>query len=79
MNEEQFKDYKRRNPYHIWAYRSDGSKFVAHFRDKREANRWAGKTNTRLGNTTNASRIKRKRRRTNTRPPIFGTRFPIDK
>lgn len=46
--------------YHVWAYRDNGTKFVAKFKDKADAERWAGKTKTRLGKTTDASKVSRK-------------------
>ncbi len=53
---EAFHKYSKENPYQVWAYREDGSKFVAQFKNKKEAKRWAKITKTILGKTTTASK-----------------------
>jgi len=64
--------YKTENPYHIWAYRDDGSKFVAAFKNRREAVRWSRAIRGRLGKVTTAAQPKRKRRPSSP----FGIRMP---
>jgi hypothetical protein len=59
---KDFKGYKKDNPYHVWAYRRDGTKFVAHFKNKAEATRWSKVTHSRLGNVTTASKSRPKRK-----------------
>jgi hypothetical protein len=62
-DKERMRLYKKQNPYHIWAYRSDGSKFVAHFKNRKDAEKWAGNKNikSRLGKVTTAAQTRKKR------------------
>jgi hypothetical protein len=67
-----FKRWKKENPYHIWVYRGDGSKFVGHFKNKAHAIKYAGKQ--KLGKVTTAS--KTKKRRSSSGSYGFGLNFP---
>lgn len=59
-----FKGYKEQNPYHVWIYREDGTKFVGHFKNKRDAmnwrNRFSKRSKIRVGNVTTASQPRRR-------------------
>jgi hypothetical protein len=75
MDREAFKAYKARNPYHTWVYREDGTKFVGHFKDKKEAESWAkiGR-GVRISEKTTSAAKQRQRRNNNVG---FGIGFPI--
>jgi len=55
MTPEGFKGYKKDNPYHVWVYRDDGSKFIGHFKNRAEAASWARRGKATLGTETTAS------------------------
>lgn len=42
------KQYRKTHTHKVWAYRDDGSKFLAHFKNGAEAEQWSNKTRTRI-------------------------------
>jgi hypothetical protein len=67
MDKESFKQYKKDNPYHVWVYRKDGSKFVGHFQSRKHAMSWAKAAKhpkELIGSETSAGKSRGKRRET---------------
>ena len=62
MNREEFKEYKKRFPYHVWVRRG-GTKFVGHFKNRAQAFRWAGNHPEDIGKVTTAAKTVHKKRK----------------
>lgn len=63
MNRERFKEWKKKNPYHVWIHDDKtGRKFIAHYKDRKEAVQYTGKGYS-VGKETTAAKTTRKRRR----------------
>lgn len=45
MNRQNYKQYTKERPYKVWIKRSNGTKFLAHFKNKNDADKYTTKVN----------------------------------